>query len=272
MATLRLLAFGGIFLILSVCEFFWPRKKLSQSKLLRWFTNLSMTTLDLVLVHFLLGTLAFATASWAQKHHLGFFNHFEIPSYFEILLSIILLDFVIYLQHIAFHKIPLCWRFHKVHHTDLDIDVTTGLRFHPLEIIVSLFIKMAAIVILGPSPLAVILFEIILNATSQFNHSNIHIPETMDQTLRMILVTPDMHRVHHSTTPLETNSNFGFSLPWWDHLWKTYRQEPHLPHVSMEIGLPQYRNSEKLNLLNLLRMPFNAEERTRTSTGFPIRS
>ncbi len=166
------------------------------------------------------------------------------------------LDFTLYLQHVLFHAIPTLWRLHMVHHTDLDFDVTTGVRFHPLEIILSMGIKLIAVITLGPSPLAVLLFEVALNTTSLFNHSNIYVPLKADRVLRLFVVTPEMHRVHHSVIIQETNSNFGFSIPWWDRMFGTYRPQPAKGHVDMVIGLAQYREPQHLNLWQLIILPF----------------
>jgi sterol desaturase/sphingolipid hydroxylase (fatty acid hydroxylase superfamily) len=164
---------------------------------------------------------------------------------------------VIYLQHVMFHAVPALWRLHRMHHSDLDFDVTTGVRFHPVEILLSMGIKLAAIAVLGPSALAALVFEIALNATSLFNHGNVRLPLALDRMLRLVVVTPEMHRVHHSNLPRETNSNFGFSFPWWDRLFGTYRAQPKLGHVGMTIGLDQFRDPDKLDLGGLLLQPFS---------------
>ncbi len=192
----------------------------------------------------------------AANNNLGILNQFDLPFQVAVIISILLLDLIIYFQHVIFHTIPSFWRLHMVHHADLEIDVTTGLRFHPLEIILSQAIKIAAIIFIGPPVLAVVLFEILLNGTSMFNHGNIKIPVKIDRILRFLVVTPDMHRVHHSVVIRETNSNFGFNFPLWDRLFGTYRAQPAAGHENMIIGLSQFRNSKLLTLPRLLVLPF----------------
>jgi sterol desaturase/sphingolipid hydroxylase (fatty acid hydroxylase superfamily) len=192
----------------------------------------------------------------AQIRGWGLFNNFDIVWGLNLVLSVILLDFVIYLQHVMFHAVPLLWRLHRMHHTDLDYDVTTGSRFHPVEIILSMLIKLAVIVTLGPVPAAVVVFEVLLNGTAMFNHGNIRIPKGLDRIIRWFVVTPDMHRVHHSILPYETNSNFGFNLPWWDRLFGTYRDQPEKGHEQMTIGIELFRRSKYLYLHWMLIQPF----------------
>lgn len=181
---------------------------------------------------------------------------FLLQDWFKILLTLLLLDLVIYLQHLRFHFLPTLWRLHRMHHVDLDIDVTTGNRFHPLEIIISSGIKLAALALIGPPVIAVVIFEVVLNTAAQFNHGNIRIPESLDRWLRLLVVTPDMHRIHHSVIPRETNSNFGFNVPWWDRLFGTYRPQAEQGHLGMIIGLKEYRDPAKLTLGRLLLLPF----------------
>jgi sterol desaturase/sphingolipid hydroxylase (fatty acid hydroxylase superfamily) len=254
-SAIRLLLFLGILLLLIVFEYLSPRRSLSQPKVKRWTINFCLHVTNVALVYFTMGAILFTTATAATEARWGILNLLHIPPLLFIPLTILILDFVIYLQHICFHLVPLFWRFHRVHHTDIDFDVTTGIRFHPIEILISLAIKMIAVVLIGADPWGTIIFEIILNATSLFNHANIFIPLPLDEKLRWILVTPDVHRIHHSIFPNETNSNFGFSVTWWDRLCRTYRNQPKQPHTEMEIGLPHYRKPDNLRLFDLLILP-----------------
>jgi sterol desaturase/sphingolipid hydroxylase (fatty acid hydroxylase superfamily) len=192
----------------------------------------------------------------AKEQGWGIFNNLTLPAWPGVILSVIALDFVIYLQHVLFHAVPALWRLHMVHHADLDFDVTTGLRFHTLEILLSMGIKLAAVVLLGAPAPAVFIFEILLNATSMFSHGNVRLPYWLDRSLRLLLVTPEMHRVHHSTNPVETNSNFGFNVPWWDYLLGTYRAQPSQGHEGMTIGLSQFRDHRVEQLRWMLTLPF----------------
>jgi sterol desaturase/sphingolipid hydroxylase (fatty acid hydroxylase superfamily) len=229
---------------------------LTDNKGRRWFANLSLVVIDTAVVRFLLPVLPVGMALMAQEHGWGILNNIILPSWIKITLAVVALDLIIYMQHVLFHFLPILWRLHRMHHTDLDIDVTTGNRFHPIEIVISIGIKLAAAALIGPPALSVIIFEVVLNATSQFNHGNIRIPEIVDRWLRLVVVTPDMHRVHHSIIPRETNSNFGFNLPWWDRLCGTYRQQPEQGHTGMSIGLSEFRNPAILTLSRLLVQPF----------------
>jgi sterol desaturase/sphingolipid hydroxylase (fatty acid hydroxylase superfamily) len=251
---IRLAAFLGIFAVMVTWESIAPRRQLNTSKTVRWISNISITLLGTAIVRGLFPVLA--VTFLANGASIGILHQVPLPFFVKVLIGIISLDLIIYGQHLIFHSIPLLWRLHMVHHADLDIDVTTGLRFHPIEIILSLGIKLAAILIVGPPLLAVVLFEIILNATSMFNHSNIRIPAVVDRLLRLFVVTPDMHRVHHSVVILETNSNFGFNLPWWDRLFGTYRAQPAAGHEEMTLGLSQFREQQRLTLPWLLVLPF----------------
>ncbi|GAM08258.1 C-5 sterol desaturase [Geobacter sp. OR-1] len=254
--TIRLAFFLGTLIVVAFWEFIAPRRVLNDSKARRWFTNLSLVLLDTVAIRLLLPILPVGVAATAQVHGWGILNNVTLPIWLKIILAVLILDCVIYLQHLLFHFLPTLWRLHRMHHTDLDIDVTTGNRFHPIEIVISFGIKMAAVTLIGPPVAAVIVFEVVLNATSQFNHGNIRIAETVDRWLRLVVVTPDMHRVHHSVIPRETNSNFGFNFPWWDRLFGTYRPQPELGHIGMSIGLKEYRDPAQLTLLRLLVQPF----------------
>lgn len=253
---IRLVFFFGILVVIAVWELIAPRRSLTVSKGQRWFTNLALVVINTAVVRFLLPVLPVGLALLAHERGWGVLNLVILPSWINIVLAVVALDFVIYLQHVLFHFSPVLWRLHRMHHTDLDIDVTTGNRFHPIEIVISIWIKLAAVALFGPPVVAVIVFEVVLNATSQFNHGNIMIPETVDRWLRLVVVTPDMHRIHHSVTPRETNSNFGFNLPWWDRLCGTYRPQPEQGHTAMSIGLKEFRDSTKLSLSKLLFQPF----------------
>jgi len=252
----RLGIFLAVFLTMALWEVIAPKRRLTVSKTERWFNNLSIIAIDNLLLALLVPAIAIKTAMIAQKGGWGLFNYTHVPYWISVICSVLFLDMVIYLQHLMFHAVPLLWRFHMMHHADLDIDVTTGLRFHPVEILISMVIKVAAVTVIGAPVLAVLLFEILLNGTSMFNHSNVRLPYNIDRFLRLLVVTPDMHRVHHSVTIRETNSNFGFNFPWWDRIYGTYRAQPAAGHEGMKIGLAQYRNRGQVTLPRLLALPF----------------
>ncbi|MBV5318046.1 MAG: sterol desaturase family protein [Desulfobulbaceae bacterium] len=254
--TLRLVVFLTVFLLLAVAEQVWPRRALTISKPRRWAVNLTIVVTNTLLVRLFFPLAPFALALYAQAHGWGLLSLLTLPAWLETLVSLLVLDLLIYTQHRFFHRTPVLWRLHRMHHTDLDLDVSSGTRFHPLEIFLSLVIKLIAVVLLGASPLSILLFEIILNATSMFSHANLRIPLAIDQRLRLLLVTPDMHRVHHSILPLETDSNFGFNLSCWDRLFGTYRAQPGEGHDRMQIGLKQWRDQEALGFWPLLLIPF----------------
>jgi sterol desaturase/sphingolipid hydroxylase (fatty acid hydroxylase superfamily) len=241
-------------------ELLSPRRRLTTSKMLRWFSNLSVHILNTVMIRGLLPIIPIAAAVLAAEKGWGIINLYHLPTWPAIVIGAVSLDFVIYLQHVAFHTVPLCWRLHMVHHTDMDIDMTTGVRFHPVEIILSMFIKMVAIVVLGAPPLAVLIFEVVLNGGSIFTHSNVYIPSPVDKALRVFFVTPDMHRVHHSVIIRETNTNFGFNLSWWDRIMGTYQDQPSAGHEGMTIGLGYFRDEKKLSLLWLLILPLTRKK------------
>ena len=253
---IRLAFFFGVLGVVAAWEVIAPRRALTDSKGRRWFANLSLVVIDTTVIRLLLPVLPVGMALFCRERGWGMLNILMLPDWMEVVLAVVALDFVIYLQHALFHFLPTLWRLHRMHHTDLDIDVTTGNRFHPLEIVVSAGIKLAAVALIGPPALAVVVFEVLLNATSQFNHGNIRIPEALDRWLRLVVVTPDMHRVHHSVIPRETNSNFGFNLPWWDRLCGTYRAQPEAGHGAMTIGLKEFRDPKRLTLFQLLIQPF----------------
>ena len=252
----RLAFFIGSLLIVAIWELIAPRRQLTDSKPRRWFTNLSLVVLNTLVVRFLLPVLPVGLALMMHERGWGILNILILPDWLKIFLAVLVLDLIIYLQHVLFHYLPALWRLHRMHHVDLDIDVTTGNRFHPLEIVISIGIKLVAIALLGPPAIAVIIFEVVLNASAQFNHGNVRIPERIDRLLRLFVVTPDMHRVHHSVIPRETNSNFGFNVPWWDRLLGTYRAQPEQGHMGMTIGLKEYHDPAKLSLGRLLLLPF----------------
>ena len=255
--TMRLSVFLGVLLLVALWELKAPRRPLLDNKMRRWFTNLSLILIDTAVLRLVFPIFPVALARIAETRGWGIFNTFHMSPWLKVLLTLLILDFIIYLQHLLFHHIPLLWRLHRMHHTDLDLDVTSGNRFHPLEMVISMLIKMAAVVILGAPAQAVLAFEVILNASAMFSHGNIKLPETLDRLLRLFLVTPDMHRVHHSTIVRETNSNFGFNLPWWDRICGKYRAQPEKGHLDMSIGLKEYRDPKKLTLLRLLIQPFS---------------
>jgi sterol desaturase/sphingolipid hydroxylase (fatty acid hydroxylase superfamily) len=252
----RLGSFLPAFLLVAIWEILSQRRSLNTSKKIRWMSNLGITFLNPLVLRLVFPVLAVDMAVIAQKQGWGLLNTIDPPYWLTVLVGIILLDLTIYLQHVMFHAIPILWRLHMVHHADLDYDVTTGLRFHPIEIILSMVIKLSVVVVLGPPALAVIVFEIVLNAAAMFNHGNIRLPLIMDRILRYFIVTPDMHRVHHSVIINETNRNFGFNLPWWDRLFGTYRSQPVKGHEGMTIGLSQFRDAKRLTLPWLLILPF----------------
>lgn len=254
--TIRLSFFGGVFLLVALWELLAPRRRLLDSKGRRWLTNLSLVAVNAAAARVLLPLLPATLAILLTEKGWGLLNVLSLPGWLKIAFALIFLDLIIYLQHVLFHYQPLLWRLHRMHHTDLDIDVTTGNRFHPFEIIISMLIKLAAVAIIGAPAVAVISFEIILNAAAQFNHGNIKIPLQIDRWLRLLLVTPDMHRVHHSVIVRETNSNFGFNVPFWDRLFGTYCPEPRDGHLGMTIGLKEFREPTELSLVRLLVQPF----------------
>lgn len=256
---IRLFSSLTIFLTMAIWEITAPRRKFSVSRKERWFNNLGIVMIDTLALRVLLPTTAVGIAMTAGQAGWGLFNYLHIPEPVSVILAVVFLDLIIYFQHLMFHATPLLWRLHMVHHADLDLDLTTGLRFHPIEIIISMLIKMTVIAALGPPVVSVLIFEILLNGTAMFNHGNIRMPSAFDRLLRLVVVTPDMHRVHHSVTIRETNSNFGFNLPWWDRLFGTYRDQPVADHEKMRLGLSQFRNSRNLSLGRLLLLPFTGE-------------
>src|SRR5882672_9302164 len=246
----------GVFVLMALWELLAPCRAWSVGRAPRWPSNLGILLLDALLVRLLIPVAAVGMAVIAAERGWGLLNITPWPAWLEAIVGFLALDLAIYGQHIAFHKVPLLWRLHRMHHADLDIDVSTGLRFHPIEIILSMLIKIAVVVLIGVPAVAVVAFEVVLNATSMFNHSNATMPLWLDRIVRLLVVTPDMHRVHHSVLRRETDSNFGFNLPWWDRLFGTYRAEPEAGHQSMTIGLPIFRDSRELRLDRLVTQPF----------------
>ncbi|UCE88641.1 MAG: sterol desaturase family protein [Pseudomonadota bacterium] len=255
--AIRMGFFLGILGVMAVWEIATPRRALTISKTVRWVNNLGIVFLNSFLLRLIFPAAAVGMATFAAGQGWGILNYFDVPFWLAVPVSVVAMDFVIYLQHVMVHAVPALWRLHRMHHADLDFDVTTGARFHPLEIILSMLIKFATIVVLGPPVLAVVIFEVILNATAMFNHGNVRIPREIDRVLRLIVVTPDMHRVHHSVEDDEANSNFGFSLPWWDRLFGTYRDQPRAGHEAMSIGIHKFREPRQVAWLpGMLALPF----------------
>ena len=258
---IRLGSFALVFIVMALWEKVIPRRILNAPKKMRWLNNLFITFLNSLAVKFVFPLTAIGVALIAQKEGYGILNIRGTSSLLGGFIAIIALDLTIYLQHRLFHNVLILWRLHRMHHTDLDIDVTTGARFHPIEILLSMFIKMLAVLLIGAPAWSVLAFEVLLNATSMFNHSNIFMNRGIDRIIRLFVVTPDMHRVHHSVIIHETNSNYGFNLPWWDRLFGTYRDQPLKGHEAMIIGLANYRDPKYLTLPWMLVTPFLKRER-----------
>lgn len=253
---LRLIPFLGVFALMAALEAWLPRRVRGLPRLRRWPSNLGIVVVDTLLVRVLFPTAAVGVALAVEAQGGGLLGWLGAPFWLSVLLAVLLLDLAIYLQHVMFHAVPALWRFHRVHHADTDIDVTTGLRFHPVEIVLSMLIKFAVIAALGAPAVAVLAFEVLLNATAMFNHANLRLPERVDVALRLLLVTPDMHRVHHSVIERETNSNYGFNLALWDRLFGTYRAQPEAGHDGMTIGIDEFRDPAEARLDRMLTQPF----------------
>lgn len=253
--TIRLAVFLGVLVAMVLWEIAAPRRRRDIPRVIRWTNNLALVVVDTILLRLSFPILAVGLAAMAQDRGWGLLNNVDVPVWVSVGVSMLLLDLAIYLQHVMFHAVPGLWRLHRMHHADLDFDATTGLRFHPVEILISMGIKLAVVAALGPPAVAVLLFEVILNATALFNHANIDLPRPVDRVLRLIVVTPDMHRVHHSVDPRETNSNYGFNLPWWDRLLGTYVAQPAKGHEEMKIGIEQFRTRRDLWLDRMLIQP-----------------
>jgi sterol desaturase/sphingolipid hydroxylase (fatty acid hydroxylase superfamily) len=259
--VIRLGAFAAIFAAMALWELAAPRRPQAIGRLRRWPGNLGIVALNTVLLRLVFPTAAVGIALVAEARDWGLMHALDLPAWLAIVASVLLLDLAIYLQHVLFHAVPALWRLHRMHHADLEIDVTTGARFHPLEILLSMALKLGVVAALGAPAVAVLLFEVLLNATSMFNHGNVRLPLGLDRVLRRLVVTPDMHRVHHSVVPRETNSNFGFNLPWWDRLFGTYRAQPAAGHDAMTIGIEQFRDPRELRLDRMLLQPFRDDDR-----------
>jgi sterol desaturase/sphingolipid hydroxylase (fatty acid hydroxylase superfamily) len=258
--AIRLGFFLGMFALIGIWELLAPRRALTVSKGLRWASNLGLVALNTVVLRLLFPLAGVGMAAFCAEHGWGLLNHYAVPGVLAVPLAVIAMDFVIWLQHVMVHAVPALWRLHRVHHADPDYDVTTGARFHPIEIILSMLIKFATIVVLGAPPVAVVIFEVLLNATAMFNHGNIRLPATVDRWLRLVVVTPDMHRVHHSIEDDEANSNFGFNLTWWDRLFGTYRDQPRAGQIGMAIGIRDHRDPREVARLDgMLLLPFRGE-------------
>ena len=261
----RLLVFAAVFLVMAAIELIRPKRKLDVSKPRRWLTNLGIAGVDTLVLRIMamlaVPLAAVATAFFAKEHRLGLLNQVDWPYWLKVAIALLVLDLAIWAQHLASHKVPLFWRLHQVHHADRDIDVTTAVRFHPVEIALSMLWKMAVVIALGASPFAVFLFEVILNACAMFNHANIALPAWLDGALRIFVVTPDMHRVHHSVLHGEHDRNYGFNLSLWDHLFGTYLAEPKAGHQGMTIGLPPYQSEAPTRFGWSLWLPFRRQQR-----------
>jgi len=256
-SLIRISFFITILLLMSYFEYTIPRKKLLLSKFRRWSNNISIVLINSLLLKLIFASSAISISIYTTKEHIGLLNLIEIPFFFSVVLSIILLDLIIYIQHRLFHEINFFWKFHKVHHSDMDYDVTTGFRFHPIEILISMLIKIVSIFILGVPVFAVVVFEVILSSLALFNHSNIKLPKKLDKNLRYLLVTPDIHRIHHSIYNNELNSNYGFNLSLWDRIFKSYTNKPKDNYKKMTIGLKEFNNkTETVSILSILTLPF----------------
>jgi sterol desaturase/sphingolipid hydroxylase (fatty acid hydroxylase superfamily) len=255
-SALRLGAFAGVFLVMALAEFGAPRRDMGHGRGRRWITNMVIVLIDTLAVRLIFPLAAVGVALWADANGIGLFNVLGVPGWLAGIVCFLALDLAIWAQHLAVHKVPVLWRVHRVHHADVDIDVTTALRFHPIEIVLSMVWKMIVVVALGAPPLSVFLFEVVLNGMAMFNHANFHIPARLDRVLRTILVTPDMHRVHHSVDIAETDSNYGFNLSVWDRLFRTYVPQPALGHEGMTIGLDEYQTDRPTRLGWSLLLPF----------------
>jgi len=253
--AIRLSFFLGVLLVMAIWEVVVPRRRMEIPRLLRWSNNLALVVVDTLVVRVAFPVAAVGLAVLAQDNGWGLLNQFDLPGVVVFIIAILVLDLAIYLQHVLFHAVPALWRLHRMHHADLEFDVTTGLRFHPVEILLSMIIKLGVVMALGPPAVAVLVFEVVLNASSLFNHSNIRLPSRVDAVLRLFIVTPDMHRVHHSIRPSETNSNFGFNIPWWDRILGTYLAQPSAGHEEMTIGIEQFRDRRSLWIDRMLIQP-----------------
>jgi len=257
--AVRLGCFLGVLALVALWEALAPRRAQAIGRLTRWPNNLGVVVVDTLVLRLLFPTAAVGLALAGEARGWGLLNDVALPPALKVLAAVVALDLVIYLQHVLFHAVPALWRLHRMHHADLEFDVTTGVRFHPLEIALSMGIKLVVIAALGAPAVGVLLFEVLLNATSMFSHGNVHLPEGLDRALRWVLVTPEMHRVHHSVVPRETNSNFGFNLSVWDRLFGTYRPQPAAGHEAMTIGIGEFRDPAELRLDRMLLQPLRGD-------------
>ena len=254
--VIRIAFFLGVLILMMSLEALFPRRVRNLGRGRRWPSNIGIVVLDSLLVRALFPMAAVGIAAYGETQGWGLFHALDVPFWAAAVLTVLILDLTVYLQHVMFHAVPVLWRLHRMHHADLDIDVTTGARFHPIEIVLSMVLKMGVVAALGAPAVGVVIFEVLLNATAMFNHGNLRLPEAVDRVLRWFVVTPDMHRVHHSSIPRETHSNFGFNLPWWDRLMGTYRDQPEAGHDGMTIGLDIFRDPGDSRLDRLLIQPF----------------
>ncbi len=254
--TIRLAVFASVFAIMAVVEALWPRKKRTQPRTTRWFTNIGVVVVDSIVVRLVFPIVAVGVAIYASENGWGLLNLIAMPFWLKVVISAVLMDMAIYWQHVASHKIPMLWRVHRMHHVDRDIDASTGTRFHPIEIVLSMLYKMAIIMVLGPAAFGVFLFEVLLNGSAMFNHANVRLPLWLDRVIRVLFVTPDMHRVHHSVHRDETDSNYGFNLAIWDKIFGTYIDQPRDGHDDMVIGMKGYQDDKPSNIIWALLFPF----------------
>jgi sterol desaturase/sphingolipid hydroxylase (fatty acid hydroxylase superfamily) len=268
-STIRLGFFLGAFALLSIWELFAPRRALETSKVIRWTNHVALAIVNILMIRVLFPLVAVGLAVFVNERGTGLLNMFPVPYPLAIVASLLAFDLAVYLIHLAFHTAPVLWRMHRVHHADVDFDVATALRFHPLQMVLSALVKFAVILVLGPPVLAVLLFETVFHALLLFNHTNVRIPPAVDRVLRWFVVTPDMHRVHHSVQPAETDSNFGFALAWWDRLFGTYRAEPAAGHERMTLGIGQFRERREFWLDRLLLNPFIDEPSSKPANAGP---
>jgi sterol desaturase/sphingolipid hydroxylase (fatty acid hydroxylase superfamily) len=258
---IRVGAFASILAVMALWELLAPRRRQVVGRMRRWPSNLGIVVLNTLVVRLVFPIVAVGMAALAEARGWGLLHVIEAPDWLVVAAAVLLLDLAIYLQHVLFHAVPVLWRLHRMHHADLEFDVTTGVRFHPIEVLLSMAIKLGVVAALGTPAVAVLIFEVLLNGTSMFNHGNVRLPERLDRVLRWVVVTPEMHRVHHSVVPKETNSNFGFNLPWWDRLFGTYRAQPAAGHEGMTIGIEQFRDPRELRLDRMLIQPFHDDDR-----------
>jgi len=264
-SVIRLGFFIVVLLLVMAAEFIFPRRLHDMLRPLRWKNNLLLVALNALVLRILLPGLVIASAYYAAKHNIGIFNYFKPGPILSAVLSVLLLDMAIYWQHRIFHRVPIFWRLHRLHHSDIEYDVTTGVRFHPIEIVLSFLLKSLLVVVIGVPVIGVIIFEIILNACAMFNHGNINLPKKIDFYLRKVIVTPDMHRVHHSVKANEMHRNFGFNISIWDRIFGSYKDQPQAEHTDMQIGLKEFRSLQEQSLLNLLKQPFVYNRQNKTA-------